>query len=83
MPKQSIENQLLNVFQRVVKLSAWSLGTSLFLSACSSQQLYNAGQAWQQNQCNKMEDATERNRCMASAKTSYDDYQREAEAAKK
>jgi hypothetical protein len=59
------------------------LAACRLLASCSSQQLYNAGQAWQQNQCVKMEDAAERNRCMASTKTSYDDYRREAEAAKK
>lgn len=52
------------------------------LAGCSSQQLYGGGQAWQQQECNKLMDAQERNRCMSSAKRSYDEYRREADAAK-
>ncbi len=51
------------------------------LSACSSQQLYSSGQAWQRNECNKIADAAERNRCMAGSNTSYEDYQRRTQAA--
>ncbi len=52
------------------------------VSACSSMQAYGAGQAWQRQECNKLPDAAERSRCMASASTSYEDYRRQAEAAK-
>ena len=52
------------------------------LQACSSQQLYGAGQAWQHQECNKINDTQERGRCMASASTSYEEYKRQAEAAK-
>ena len=52
------------------------------LSACSSQQLYGAGQAWQRNECNKIIDSQERNRCMASTNTSYEDYKRQADEAR-
>jgi hypothetical protein len=52
------------------------------LSGCSSQQLYGVGQDWQKNECNKIIDMQERNRCMSSTKTSYDDYKRQSEAAK-
>jgi hypothetical protein len=51
-------------------------------AGCSSQQLYGGGHAWQQQECSKLMDAQERNRCMASAKRSYDEYKREADAAK-
>jgi hypothetical protein len=83
MSKQSIHHQLLCLIHSIVKAAALGLIGCMCLVGCSSQQLYNAGQAWQQNQCNRIEDAAERNRCMASTKTSYDDYQREAEAAKR
>ena len=56
------------------------LGT--LLQACSSQLAYGTGQAWQRQECNKINDAQERSRCMASASTSYEDYKRQAEAAK-
>lgn len=52
------------------------------LSGCSWQQAYGAGQAWQHQECNKVMDAQERSRCMASASTSYEEYKRQAEAAK-
>lgn len=52
------------------------------LPACSSQQLYGTGQAWQRQECNKIIDAQERGRCLASASTSYDEYRRQSEAAK-
>ena len=52
------------------------------LSSCSSQQLYGVGQEWKKNECNKIIDMQERNRCMSSTKTSYEDYKRQSEAAK-
>lgn len=52
---------------------------SLVLSACSSQQLYGAAQARQRNECNKISDSIERERCMEKANTSYDQYRRESE----
>ena len=52
------------------------------LAACTSQQWYGAGQGWQRLECNKMADTAERNRCMASAATSYDEYRRQSEAAR-
>jgi hypothetical protein len=51
------------------------------LGACSSQQLYGAGQAWQRNECIKINDQQERSRCLASSAASYEQYQREARAA--
>jgi hypothetical protein len=51
------------------------------LSGCSSQQLYGVGQGWQRNECNRIIDLQERNRCMASADTSYGEYKRQSEAA--
>jgi hypothetical protein len=50
------------------------------ISACSSQQAYGTGQAWQRNECNKINDAPERSRCLAGTNTSYEDYKRQQEA---
>ncbi len=50
--------------------------------SCSSHQMYGAGQEWQKTECNKIVDIQERNRCMSSARTSYDEYRRQSEAAK-
>lgn len=50
--------------------------------ACSSQQLYAVGQGWQRQECNRVQDAQERQRCMQSTATSFDDYRRQAEQAR-
>ena len=52
------------------------------LQACSAQQVYSTGQAWQKQECNKLMDAQERNRCMASTSMTYEDYLRQSDAAK-
>lgn len=52
-------------------------------SACSSRQAYGSGQAWQQNECGKIPDMQERQRCMGSASTSYDAYQRQRQDIQK
>lgn len=52
-------------------------------SACSSRQAYDSGQAWQRNECNRIADAQERQRCMNSASTSYDSYQRQRQDIQK
>lgn len=55
---------------------------SLALGACTSAQWYRTGQAWQRQQCERLPDPADRARCQASTATSYEDYRREAEAAK-
>jgi predicted small secreted protein len=52
------------------------------LTGCSEPQFYGAGQAWQKTECQKLQDAAERSRCMASTNTSYEDYRRERDAAR-
>lgn len=49
---------------------------------CSSQQLYGTGQAMQRNECNKLADLAERQRCMEAVNRSHDSYEREAAAAR-
>jgi hypothetical protein len=58
------------------------VAASCLAAGCSSQQLYGAGQEWQRNECRKLNDSQERQRCMNSANTSYDDYQKQSDAAK-
>jgi len=48
---------------------------------CSTQQAYHAGLAWQRQECNRIQDAQERGRCMASTNTSYEDYKRQSDTA--
>lgn len=51
------------------------------LGACTSRQLYSAGQQWQANECRKLP-ASEQPRCRTSNAMSFEDYQREAAAAR-
>lgn len=68
------------------RLPSWlrRLGTAfaLVLVGCSNPQLYAAGQAWQRNECQRIQNAEERNRCMQSTARSYDEYQKDAAAVK-
>jgi hypothetical protein len=61
---------------------AGMLGLAAGLTACSAQQTYGVGQGWQRAECNKLPDAEQRQRCMASAAMSFDEYQRQSSAAK-
>jgi len=56
---------------------------SLLCAACSSQQTYATGQTWQRNECNKIIDMQERQRCVAKANESYDTYQKQVDDLKK
>ena len=58
------------------------LGVAAGLTACSAQQTYGVGQGWQRAECNKLPDAEQRQRCMASAAMSFDEYQRQSSPAK-
>lgn len=51
------------------------------MTGCTSQQWYAAGRQWQSNECRKLP-SSEIERCMKSNAMSYDEYQREAAAAK-
>ena len=59
------------------------LAAATLSGACSSRQAYGTGQAWQQNECGKIPDMQERQRCMGSASTSYDTYQRQRQDIQK
>ena len=53
---------------------------TLSVAGCTPQQLYDSNQGWQRNECGRIPDHTEYERCMSKANTSYEDYKREAEA---
>ena len=50
-----------------------------WLQGCSTEQAYNSAQGWQQNQCSKIPDKAEFDRCMSRAGPSYDSYKRQTE----
>jgi hypothetical protein len=66
--------------RRVCRASALLAAT--VLAACTTQDAYQAGQAWQKQQCAKLQDSAERTRCEQSAAVSWERYRAEAEAAK-
>jgi hypothetical protein len=47
------------------------------VAGCSLRQAYDSAQGWQRNACSRVVDAIERERCVASTTTSYDDYLRQ------
>ena len=67
---------------RTILLLASTL-VGLLFAACSSQQTYATGQTWQRNECNKIIDMQERQRCVAKANESYDSYQNRVNELKK
>lgn len=46
-------------------------------AACSSEQIYNAGAGWRRNECNRIGDAQQRDRCLKEeADRPYDAYRK-------
>jgi hypothetical protein len=59
-----------------------TLVLSLLVSACTSQQVYDSGQGWRHNECNRLMDHDERARCMETATMPYDTYKTKVEEDK-
>ena len=57
------------------------LGMALLtlLTGCSWQQAFLSAQGWQRNQCYKLPEQIDRERCLASNSMSYSDYRRNTE----
>lgn len=49
----------------------------LLLNACSAQQGYYAGQAWQRQDCDKYINKSEHDACLQRTSGSYEDYRRQ------
>jgi len=62
----------------VIWLFTLSMAT---LAGCSSKELYKTDQAWQENQCFRIDDIQARSRCLSNASVSYEQYQRDVDAA--
>jgi hypothetical protein len=60
----------------LIAMTAMSL-----LCGCSAEQAYNSGQAWQRNECNKLPDKADYDRCVGRANGTYDSYRRQTEPA--
>jgi hypothetical protein len=48
---------------------------ALSVAACSSQQLYNSAAGLRQQECNRMLNRDERERCLTSADRSHEEYE--------
>ena len=57
-----------------------SLTAALCLPACTREQAYGAGQAWKRQECGRIPDKAEYDRCVREADLSYDTYRRETGA---
>jgi hypothetical protein len=68
---------------RLVTLTCVAIVITSVLSGCSAQQLYDTGQAWQQNQCNQtMVNEHEREGCLNKTNMPYEDYKQQTEDKK-
>lgn len=60
---------------------AIALAATGLVAACSSDQIYNSGQAWRRSTCDQMADREQRDRCLKEADRSYDSFKKEADKA--
>jgi hypothetical protein len=51
------------------------------LASCTNEQVYGVGQAWQRNECFKINDSQERSRCLETANTPYSQYKAKSEVS--
>ena len=56
------------------------LALPLTVTGCSGREIYQSGLGWRQNECQKMLESAERARCLETANTDYDSYNRERTA---
>ena len=62
-------------------LTPFIAALALLGAGCTSQQLYATGQQWRANECRRLADTAERDRCLRDARLPYDEYRRQADAA--
>lgn len=67
----------------IVRIPIISIAAAIGLtvSGCTAQQLYSTGQSWQRNECTRMLDQLERERCLSNANTPYEAYKKQSGAA--
>lgn len=51
-------------------------------AGCSTKVAYDSAQNWQRLECQKIQDLSARNKCLADASTPYEDYKRRSESAR-
>lgn len=58
------------------------VAAALLAAGCSARQAYETGQAWQRNECLRLPDAQDRQRCLERVRMDFDQYQKESGAAR-
>lgn len=61
--------------------AALAIALLALCSACTPEQLYGSGQAYQRNRCLNMPTQEQQAQCMQAADKPYGDYRRETDAA--
>jgi hypothetical protein len=51
-------------------------------AGCSARVAYDSAQNWQRLECQKIQDLSARNKCLADAGTPYEDYKRQSESVR-
>ena len=69
--------------KKCLALSTCALALGLVAPGCSTQTMYESTKAWQRNECQKLQDKAERDRCLDRSNASYDSYRQQAEGVKK
>ena len=63
---------------RRMRRPRWALAALLLAVAaaggCTSEQIYNSAQGWRRNECYKLADLEQRDRCLAEANRPFDAY---------
>ena len=75
--------ELAKPWSRLLAVIAIAAGIPMAVSGCTWQQAYSSAQGWQRNACLRVPDQTERERCLANASMTYDDYRSRGEETKK
>jgi hypothetical protein len=57
--------------------------TAFCVTGCSIEQAYYTAQGWQRNQCNKIPDKADFDRCMSQSQTSYESYEQQTRQNRK
>ncbi len=52
------------------------LAISLAVSGCAASLVYDTGRSWKQQECYKLTDQYERQRCLQSSAMTYEEYRR-------
>ena len=73
----------MNTEGNAVKRALVTVVVLLVASGCTTRQAYYSTQTWQRNECNKLIDQNERDRCIGRTSLTFEDYKRQTEDGRK